>query len=105
MLLQRAVTYLRDPWNDPQCRSKRGGDGNEQESEDNEDDDDDDDEDEDDEDDDESDESDDDANPAGTQPVVFTADLAVTYEWKLDDNAEAIANVSVARYACLFLHC
>ncbi|KAL1684308.1 hypothetical protein GGG16DRAFT_68490, partial [Schizophyllum commune] len=26
------------------------------------------------------------------QPVVFTADLAVTYEWKLDDNAEAIAN-------------
>lgn len=54
---------------------------------------------------DDDDESDDDTNAAGMQPVVFTADLAVTYEWKLDDNAEAIANVSAARSACLSLHC
>uniref|UniRef100_D8PKK7 Protein kinase domain-containing protein n=1 Tax=Schizophyllum commune (strain H4-8 / FGSC 9210) TaxID=578458 RepID=D8PKK7_SCHCM len=28
----------------------------------------------------------------GQQAVVFTADVAVTYEWKLEQNAEAIAN-------------
>ncbi|KAL1705099.1 hypothetical protein EV121DRAFT_204338 [Schizophyllum commune] len=33
----------------------------------------------------------DDAN-LGQQAVVFTADVAVTYEWKLEQNAEAIAN-------------
>ena len=29
----------------------------------------------------------------GQQSVVFTADVAVSYEWKLEDNAESIANV------------
>ncbi|KAL1724648.1 hypothetical protein EV714DRAFT_278427 [Schizophyllum commune] len=28
----------------------------------------------------------------GQQSVVFTADVAVSYEWKLEDNAESIAN-------------